>query len=118
MKFLIDVNTSRTLGLWLTNLEHDVIFASDRNPKMEDETILEWAVREERIIVTTDNDFEQMIWQHKKLHCGVLRLENLPRQERKILLEDVLKNHSEDLENRAIVIALQNKFRIRTFDFE
>ena len=59
----------------------------DIEPQMEDEKILEWAVREQRIIVTTDNDFEQMIWQQQKSHCGILRLENVPRKEREVLLK-------------------------------
>ena len=76
-------------------------------------SILSWAVREHRIIVTTDNDFEEMIWRQGKSHCGVLRLENLPRAERKALLHDVLGRHSQELESGAIVIALSRKFRVR-----
>jgi predicted nuclease of predicted toxin-antitoxin system len=118
MKFLIDVNASRTLGNWLQEIGHDVVYVSDTDPEMIDEHILEWAVAEQRIIVTTDNDFEQMIWQQRKRHCGVLRLENLPREARKVLLIDALKLHSEDLLNGRIVIAMKNKFRIRQANFE
>jgi len=80
---------------------------------MSDDEILNWAVRERRIIVTTDNDFEEMIWRQGKYHCGILRLENLPRTERLTLLNEVLDRHAEDLEAGAIVIALRAKFRIR-----
>jgi predicted nuclease of predicted toxin-antitoxin system len=80
---------------------------------MSDEDILSWAMREKRIIVTTDKDFEKMIWRQGKLHRGVLRLENLPRPERKLLVHDVLDRHSEDLIAGAIVIASSTKFRIR-----
>ena len=70
-------------------------------------------MRERRIIVTIDNDFEEMIWRQGKSHCGVLRLENLPRSQRKALVDDVLDRHSKDLESGAIVIALSRKFRVR-----
>jgi predicted nuclease of predicted toxin-antitoxin system len=113
VKFLIDVNASRSLGNWLVFKGYDVVYVSDIDPKMEDETILEWAVREQRVILTTDNDFEQMIWQQQKSHGGILRLENLPRKERETLLEDVLKYYTQDLLEGKIVIALRNKFRIR-----
>lgn len=86
MFFLIDVNASRTLGNVLNSQGYDVAFVSDIDPEMSDENILEWAVREKRVIITTDKDFEQLIWQKKKRHCGVLRLENLPRKERIALL--------------------------------
>ena len=61
MKFLVDVNASGILTRWLLTQGHDVVQVSERNPRMEDGEILNWAVAEERIIVTTDQDFEQMI---------------------------------------------------------
>ena len=113
MKFLIDVNASHFLGNRLVVQGHDVAYVGEVNPKMIDEDILAWAVREQRVILTTDNDFEQMIWQQQKPHYGILRLENVPRREREVLLDDALKHHSQDLLEGKIVIALQNKFRIR-----
>jgi predicted nuclease of predicted toxin-antitoxin system len=80
---------------------------------MGDNEILSWAVKENRIIITTDNDFEEMIWRQGKPHSGVLRLENLPRSERIKLLSDALDRHGPDLESGAIVIALSKKFRVR-----
>lgn len=97
----------------MIHLGHDVAEVGQKDPRMSDNEILSWAVRESRIIVTTDNDFEEMIWRQGKPHCGVLRLENLPRSERIALLHDVLDRHSQDLESGAIVIALTIKFRVR-----
>ena len=84
-----------------------------KNPRMRDEDILTWAFKEGRIIVTTDRDFEEMIWREGRAHCGVLRLENLPRTERIALLQDVLAHYSGDLKSGAIVIGLSDKIRIR-----
>ncbi len=113
MNFLLDVNASGAVARWLTNLGHNVAEVGQRDPRMSDDEILSWAVREHRILVTTDDDFEELIWRQGRLHCGVLRLENLPRSERKELLHDVLDRHSRDLESGAIVIALSTKFRVR-----
>jgi predicted nuclease of predicted toxin-antitoxin system len=113
MKFLLDVNASGALSTWLLELGHDVVCVGDVNPKMGDDDIIAWAVKEDRIIITTDVDFEQMIWLQQKSHRGVLRLENLPRLERKKLLEEVLINHGKELESRAVVIATKQKIRIR-----
>jgi len=113
MKFLLDVNASGSIYHWLIERGHDVVQVRKKDPRMSDDEILSWAVREKRIIVTTDNDFEEMIWREGKLHCGVLRLENLPRSERKVLLYDVLEHHRQDLESGSIVIALSKKFRVR-----
>ena len=113
MNFLLDVNASGAVASWLIHLGHGVVEVGQKDPRMSDNDILSWAVRERRIIVTTDNDFEEMIWRQGKPHCGVLRLENLPRSERIALLHDVLDCHSLDLESGAIVIALSTKIRVR-----
>jgi predicted nuclease of predicted toxin-antitoxin system len=113
MKFLTDVNASGILAQWLTEMGYDVATVSQHNPKMSDEEIINWAVNENRVIVTTDKDFEEMVWRSRKNHCGILRLENLPRADRKSLLEKTLAHHSSDLDSGAIVIAQTRKFRIR-----
>jgi len=111
--FLLDVNASGAVARCLIDCGHNVAEVGQTDPRMSDDEILNWAVRERRIIVTTDNDFEEMIWRQGKYHCGILRLENLPRTERLTLLNEVLDRHAEDLEAGAIVIALRAKFRIR-----
>jgi len=113
MDFLLDVNASGAIARWLLERGHNVVEVSQTDPRMSDDKILSWAVKDRRIIVTTDNDFEEMIWRQGKPHCGVLRLENLPRLEMMILLNDVLDRHAKDLEAGAIVIALRAKFRIQ-----
>jgi len=113
MKFLVDVNASGSLVRWLTEMGHDVAQVRERDPRMPDDDILTWALNEQRIIVTTDQDFEEMIWRGGKRHCGILRLENLPRSQRKALLEDALGRYSQELVSGAIVIALSRQVRIR-----
>ena len=88
MKFLVDVNASGATVTLLTTLGHDVAQVITVDERMSDDAILQWALTEDRIAVTTDQDFEEMIWREQKNHCGVLRLENLPRAARKVLLED------------------------------
>ena len=113
MRFLLDVNASGFLARQLEDLGHDVAQVAQTDPRMRDEDILGWAVAEQRVIVTTDDDFEEMIWRQGRPHCGLLRLENLPRSQRRTLLEDVLQRHREDLLSGAIVIALTTKIRVR-----
>lgn len=113
MRFLVDVNASGTVARWLAAMGHDVVEVAHRDSRLPDEQVLQWAVSERRIIVTTDPGFEEMVWRAGRPHCGILRLENLPRAQRKALLEDVLARHSGDLQSGAIVIALSRKTRIR-----
>ena len=113
MKFLVDVNASGAVVQWLEERGHDVLQVIMRDERMQDDDILQWAVHEGRIIITTDQDFEEMIWREGKEHCGILRLENLPRAARIALLTDTLQQHSQALADGAIVIAMSRKTRIR-----
>jgi predicted nuclease of predicted toxin-antitoxin system len=113
MKFLLDVNASGSLTGWLLERGHDVLQVRKVDARMKDDAVLQWAVSEERIIITTDQDFEEMIWRENRQHKGVLRMENLPRVERLALLEYVLTHHSDDLAAGAIVIASSRKIRVR-----
>ncbi|WP_334904475.1 DUF5615 family PIN-like protein [Nostoc sp.] len=114
----MDVNASGALSGLLLDLGHDVACVRDVNSKMSDSEILDWAVREKRIIITTDSDFEQIIWLQERQHCGVLRLENLPRSERIALLQEILDSYVQDLEAGVVVIATQQKIRIRRKVFD
>jgi predicted nuclease of predicted toxin-antitoxin system len=113
MKFLVDVNASGALARWLLENGYDVLRVADVDPRMEDTKILQWAWREKRVIITTDQDFEEMVWREKKQHHGILRLENLPRSDRISLMEYVLKHHSHDVASGSIIIASSRKIRVR-----
>ena len=113
MKFLLDANVAGSVSEYLQESGYDVAEVINEDPRMPDKAILAWALKENRIIVTTDKDFEEMIWQQGQHHCGVLRIENLPRSERMALVKDVLMQHAEDIKSGLIVIATQKKYRIR-----
>jgi predicted nuclease of predicted toxin-antitoxin system len=113
MKFLVDVNASDSAARWLEEHGHDVKQIKDIDPRMPDEQVLQLAVRERRIVVTTDQDFEEMIWREGRVHAGLLRLENLPRSARLTLLEDVLTRYEAELMAGVILIASSRKIRIR-----
>lgn len=113
MRFLADVNAGRAVVRWLTSRGHDVAQTAEEDPRMLDGDVLRRAVEEQRIVVTTDRDFEEMIWREGRRYNGLLRLENLPRAQRLALLEDVLRLHERALTEGAIVIATDQKIRIR-----
>ena len=113
MRFLIDVNAGGVVTQWLRSAGHDVVEVAARDGRMPDAAILRWAVDEERIIVTTDRDFEAMIYRRGAEHRGVVRLQNLPRSRRLHLIEHVLGEFADALAERAIVIADEQRVRVR-----
>ena len=113
MRFLLDVNVNRSIADWLKQLGHEASCVADADCRMTDASILAWAVRENRVIITTDLDFEEMIWLERRPHCGLLRLENLPRAARNHLLASTLAHYSTELAKGSIVIATRRHIRVR-----
>jgi predicted nuclease of predicted toxin-antitoxin system len=113
MRFLVDACAGRTIADTLHGQGHEVAFVGAVDPKMKDEPILEWAVREQRAVVITDKDFEEMVYLQGKPHAGILRLANVRVPQRLALLQEALSRHGADLGPEVIVIAERGKIRVR-----
>lgn len=113
MKFLVDICTGRRLAIWLREQGHDVCEVNERSAKMEDNEILQWANTEKRIVITVDKDFGTLAVALGQPHHGIIRLPDVPALNRQILMEEVLRRHSKDLENRAIITVSEKRIRIR-----
>ena len=73
MKFLVDRCAGRRLAEWLRSTGHDVIEARELGPDPGDRTLLERAVAEERVLVTIDTDFGELVYVGQMPHAGLVR---------------------------------------------
>ncbi len=62
MRFLIDENMSPAFAAQLRNEGHDAIAVAETAPRLPDPEVLAWAARENRILVTFDTDFGELIF--------------------------------------------------------
>ncbi|MGC9348114.1 MAG: DUF5615 family PIN-like protein [Anaerolineae bacterium] len=101
MKFLVDHNVGRGVAQALASDGYDVIFIGDVDPHMRDTDILEWAVRDHRILITQDHDFGTLVYHSGLPHAGVLflRMGEARRSERIAVLHWILEQHAADLPN-------------------
>jgi len=113
VKFLVDICTGRKLAIWLREQGHDVCEVNERSSKMEDSEILRWANTEKRIVITVDKDFGTLAVALGQPHHGIIRLPDVSALNRQILMEEVLRRHSKDLENRVIITVTEKRIRIR-----
>ena len=74
MKFLIDECVGYSTVKWFLNKDYDTIWIAEKFPGYSDTQVLDKALQENRILVTRDKDFGDMIFRHKKNHCGILLL--------------------------------------------
>lgn len=112
MKFLIDRCAGRRLAEWLRTQGHDVVESQDQGPDPGDRTLLSWAAAEQRVLVTMDKDFGQFLFVERTAHAGLIRLPDVPANQRIALMERLLTDHSNDLAAQAIVTVRGGRIRI------
>ena len=99
MRFLVDFNVGRAVADYLRQAGHDVASVGDVDPRMSDADILLWAVREQRIVVTMDTDFGELVYHSGHAHAGVilLRMPGAGRDMKVDLVKWILEHHANDL---------------------
>ena len=72
---------------------------------MDDRSILEWADAENRIVITSDKDYGEMVFHQRRTHPGVvlLRLSNQTPHSKTVALRNLLENYGHLLEGNFVV---------------
>lgn len=65
MRFLANENFPLTSVFLLRKAEHDVVAITEVSPGIKDHEVLTWAVTEQRIILTFDRDYGELIFNRK-----------------------------------------------------
>lgn len=114
MKFLVDMPVSPDVARWLSEKCHDAVHASEIGlHDAKDGRILEEARRQERVIITADLDFPQLLALNKSKDPGIIlfRGGNYNEQEMLRLVGRVLDSLTEDKIRNSITVV--DKSRIR-----
>lgn len=115
MKFLADQDVYATTVRRLRKAEHDVETASEQGlASANDERLLEVALEKERILVTRDRDFGELVFV-RKMGAGVLYLRVQPSTLEAVHKElmRVLRQHEEAALRRAFVVVEPGRHRFR-----
>ena len=112
MRFLIDRCAGTLIAQWLRAQEHDVVESRERGPDPGDRILLEWAVQESRILITIDTDFGQLIFLERLPHSGLVRLPDVPSNERVSMIKELIERFQMELEAGAIITVRGGKIRI------
>lgn len=109
MKFLIDECVGHGIAQWLQDQGYDAISILEVSPGISDDEVLNKAFNEDRILVTMDKDFGDIVFRSNKNHCGIilLRLSNWHKDHKISVLGNVLSNHGHELTGNFIVATEQ-----------
>ncbi len=114
MKFLVDVGVGKSIERWLQNKKYDTKSVRDINSKASDKEILNLAKSENRMIITMDKDFGELVYHSGLSHSGVLllRLEDAKANEKIQVIDTILQKYLDKLEEHFCVFQ-DGKLRIR-----
>lgn len=112
MRFLVDRCAGRRLAEALRGTGHDVVEARTLGPDPGDRALLELAESLDRVLVTIDTDFGELIYLHDVPHAGLVRLPDVPTERRIALMTEVVAEHGGALDERAVVTVRSGRIRI------
>ena len=112
MRFLVDGCVGPTLAEWLRGAGHDVMEVEDLGADPGDQALLELAASSNRVMVTIDTDFGELIYRDYFSHAGLIRLPDVGVQQRIDFVAEIISLHGQELENRAIVTVSSGRIRV------
>jgi len=114
MKLLLDESVEYRLLAYLQHVGHDVTaIGADYPAGLKDHAVLAIAKSEQRILLTNDRDFGELIFRQHLSHSGVLffRLKGATLQMKLHRLSEVLTQYADQLHH--FLVITQQRVRIR-----
>jgi predicted nuclease of predicted toxin-antitoxin system len=114
MDFIVDECTGAAVAEDLRAAGHDVVVVAESMSQADDQTILNRAFDENRILITNDKDFGELVFRQGFLHHGVLllRLQDDSSANRVRVVKTVLGQYGELLKMNFLV-ATETQIRVR-----
>ena len=117
MRFLLDMGISYKVALWLNNIGHNAVHLNDEGlHDLPDHFIIEKAINENRIILTADMDFRQIVASAKIDSVSIIqfRLADFSPANVTLKLGIICEKFREELSANYVIITVQeNKIRLK-----
>jgi predicted nuclease of predicted toxin-antitoxin system len=113
LKFLADESCDFGVVRELRDNGHDVLAVCEFAKRLEDPDVIDLSVRKDRILITEDKDFGQLVFAHGHGTCGVI-LVRFPATARRRLPSDLVRlveQKKQALRNSFVVLE-PGRFRV------
>ncbi|MDI6734728.1 MAG: DUF5615 family PIN-like protein [bacterium] len=114
MKFVADENIETAIIIFLREKGYDVINIKESYRGVTDERVLKVANQENRILITNDKDFGELIFFQKRISSGILLIRSfVETSSAKVkLVKNVIEQIGERLKENFVVVS-ESGYRIR-----
>jgi predicted nuclease of predicted toxin-antitoxin system len=116
LRFLLDMGIAAKVALWLKTLDHDAIHLNDEGLfQLQDKQIIEKAVQEKRIILTSDMDFGHILSLNHISSVSVIQFRTSDFTPNNIIakLELLFIKFANQLDGEFIITVEDNRIRFR-----
>ena len=113
MRFLADESCDFAVVRALRSAGHDVVAVAEISPRADDVDVIAMTGREERILITEDKDFGQLVYADKRLNGGVIFI-RFPARLRRSLPQTIVElvKQKEDRLIGAFVVVQPGRTRV------
>ncbi len=121
LRFLLDMGIAQSVSAWLKGLGHDAVHLNDEGLfKLPDYFILKKAIEEDRIILTTDMDFGQLLAFNRELLASVIqfRTSTFTPTDIRAKLELFFQDFSHQPDDKFIITFEDNRMRYRKLPYK
>ncbi len=106
MRFLVDECTGPAVARWLCEGGHDVLSVYEQMRGADDTEIICMAATDERVLITNDKDFGELVYRERRLHQGIilLRLQDASPPAKISALKHLLARYANKIEGSFVVV--------------
>ena len=97
----------------LTDLGHDVLSGVEIDPRAADEVLLTLANQEQRVLVTEDKDFGELVFVRHLPHPCIIRFVDMQVAEKVAAMRELLEQHADAMHEGALIVVTRRRVRIR-----
>ncbi len=95
---------------------HDVLAASKIDPSATDEALLKLATDENRVIITEDKDFGELVFLQGMSHPCIVRFVGMQVHEKVTAMRELIDNHADSMLDGSLIVVTQNRIRVRAVE--
>jgi predicted nuclease of predicted toxin-antitoxin system len=114
MRFLADESVDAAIVDWLRQEGIELVYIAESAPAASDDEVLRMALHEDRILLTADLDFGEMVFRQRRIARGVILLRY--RGPSQVARLEVFRAHWARIASRVegkFIVATDRKVRLR-----
>ena len=97
----------------LIDLGHDVVSASETAPQAADDELLAMPMAEDRILVTEDKDFGELVFVRRLPHPCIVRFTEMPVAEKATAMSQLTESHAGAMLDGSMIVVTPSRVRVR-----